>query len=91
MLLWRMAMQQDAGVRAVSALDPASISKALTRARPGDTIEVPPGEFTGPIELRDGVNVISQKAGAAVIHADAGGIAVAARAPACGASGSKSA
>jgi len=77
--LWRMTIQHRPRVLTVSPLDPSAISQALRGARAGDTIEVPPGQFTGPIELRDGVNLISQKAGAAVIHADSGGVAIVAR------------
>jgi len=80
MLLWQTILLHGPALRAsapaISGLDPRSISKALSRARPGDTIEVPPGDFTGPIELRDGVKLISQKVGAAVIHGDASGVAV---------------
>ena len=79
-LLWQMMIRHRTHLQTVTALDPLSISKALNRAQAGDTIEVPPGEFAGPIELRNGVSVISQKAGGAVIHADAGGVAVFARA-----------
>jgi len=68
----------------VNASDPAGIVKALAIAQPGDVLEVPPGEFLGPIELKDQVNLISQNPGAAVIRVDPSavwdaGIAFAAR------------
>jgi parallel beta-helix repeat protein len=66
--LWKFAVPRHPRVELVNASDPSSISKALGRARPGDTIEVPPGEFRGPVELRDGVNLISQKTGTAIIR-----------------------
>jgi serine/threonine protein phosphatase PrpC len=68
----------------VSSKDPRAIANALSAAQPGDTIEVPPGEYLGPIELRDEINLISRSPGTAVIRADPAamidaGIAFAAR------------
>jgi serine/threonine protein phosphatase PrpC len=68
----------------IAASDPRAIVNALSVAQPGDTLEVPPGEYLGPIELRDEINLISQKQGAAVIQLDTAavedaGIAFAAR------------
>jgi serine/threonine protein phosphatase PrpC len=58
-------------VRAVvTDSDPHAIARALSVARPGDTIQVPAGEFLGPVVLVDGVNLISAKPGGAVIRAD---------------------
>ena len=54
----------------VDATDPLGIIKAMGAAHTGDTIEVPPGQFSGPIQLRDGVNLVSEKVGEAVIHVD---------------------
>ncbi len=54
----------------VNPADPHGIARALSVARPGDTIQVPAGEFLGPIALVDGVNLISARPGAAVIRAD---------------------
>lgn len=51
--------------------DPHSITAALAAAHAGDVIEVPKGEYLGPIELREGVDVISVSPGETVIHADA--------------------
>ncbi|HML17318.1 MAG TPA: protein phosphatase 2C domain-containing protein [Bryobacteraceae bacterium] len=68
----------------VSAGDPQAIAKAMNSAHSGDTIEVAPGEFFGPIEFKDGVNLISEKPGATIVRADPAavadaGIAIAAR------------
>jgi hypothetical protein len=68
----------------VASANPHAITNALSAAQPGDTIEVPPGEYLGPIELRDEINLISQTPGAAVIRVDPAasidaGIALAAR------------
>ncbi len=68
----------------VNANDPQAIVKALRAARPGDTIEVPAGEFYGPLELKDGVSVIAEKPGAVILRADPAavtdaGIAISAR------------
>jgi parallel beta-helix repeat protein len=73
-----------ASAHVIADSDPLAISRALKDAHSGDTIEVPPGEFAGPLVLVSGVNLISQKPGGAIIHtnpaapADAG-IAVIAR------------
>jgi parallel beta-helix repeat protein len=68
----------------MSASDPQSVIKAMNGAHPGDIIEVPAGEFFGPIEFKDGVSLISQKPGATVLRADPAavtdaGIAIAVR------------
>ena len=68
----------------VNAGDPQGLVKAMNAARSGDTIEAPPGEFFGPIEFKDGVNLSSQKPGATVLRADPAavndaGIAIAVR------------
>ena len=55
----------------VGAGDPRAVAQALAAAHPGDTILVQPGQYLGPLELRDGVNLISQKPGQAVIRVDA--------------------
>jgi len=59
----------------VNPSDPHSIARALSVAQPGDTIQVPAGEFFGPIALVDGVNLISTKPGTAVIRADPAAVA----------------
>jgi serine/threonine protein phosphatase PrpC len=63
----------------VNPADPRGIVRALASAKAGDTVEVPAGEYAGPIELKDGVNLLSEQPRAAVIHADASGIAVVVR------------
>jgi parallel beta-helix repeat protein len=78
------AIHRDPQSILVSATDPQAIVKALNAARPGDTIEVPAGEFFGPVQFKDGVNLISQKPGATILRADPAaiadpGIAIAAR------------
>jgi PPM family protein phosphatase len=55
--------------------DPRAIAKALSVAQPGDTLEVPPGEYLGPIELRDDISLISRKNGAALIRPDPAAVA----------------
>lgn len=43
----------------VNAADPFGVTHALAMARPGDTVDVPPGQYLGPIALKSGVDVIS--------------------------------
>ncbi len=50
--------------------NPHSISEALAGAHAGDVIEVPKGEYLGPMELREGIDVQSVSPGDTVIHAD---------------------
>jgi serine/threonine protein phosphatase PrpC len=50
----------------VSSSDPRLIAKTLSVAQPGDSLEVAPGEYLGPIELRDEINLISRKPAGAV-------------------------
>ena len=50
--------------------DPKSIVRALAAAHAGDVIEVPKGEYLGPLELREDVDVISVSPGDTVLHAD---------------------
>lgn len=54
----------------VATSDPRGILSALSAARPGDTIEVPAGRYLGPIVLKDGVTLVSQKPREAVVHTD---------------------
>jgi len=56
----------------IADADPSGIARALRAAHQGDTIEVPPGEFAGPVLLRDDVTLIAARSGEAVIHADPG-------------------
>jgi hypothetical protein len=60
---------------ALASSEPRAIAKALSVAQPGDTIEIPPGEYLGPIELRDDISVISPKEGAALIRLDPAAVA----------------
>ena len=50
--------------------DPHSIAAALSAAHAGDVIEVPKGEYLGPLELREGVDVISVSPGETILRAD---------------------
>ena len=52
-----------------------SISDALADARPGQTIEIAPGEYRETIELKDGVALVSRVPRAAVIRAPQGAAA----------------
>ncbi len=66
------------------ASDSLGIINALAAAQFGDTVDVPPGQYVGPIHLKDGVDVVSAVAGQAVILSDPAassdpGIAVIAR------------
>jgi serine/threonine protein phosphatase PrpC len=68
----------------VDAADPLAIQKALAAALPGDTIVVPPGDYLGPLLLKDRVNIIAQSARHVVIRSDPAavsdaGVAVVAR------------
>ena len=68
----------------VDSSDSHGIANALASAKPGDTIKIPPGQYLGPIELKDRVALISTVPHSAVIRSDPaattdGGIAIAAR------------
>jgi len=54
----------------VSASDPRAISRALAAAQPGDTLLVPPGEFLGPLLLKDGVTIESMVPQSAIVRSD---------------------
>jgi parallel beta-helix repeat protein len=43
----------------VNGADPFGITRALAIAHPGDTIEVPAGQYLGPIALKSGVDVVA--------------------------------
>jgi serine/threonine protein phosphatase PrpC len=49
-----------------------SISQALDRARPGDTIEVAPGRYHERIRLKDGVNIVARPVRQAILVPPAG-------------------
>ena len=48
------------------------LGEALKRAAPGQTVEAAPGEYLGPIELQDGVSLVSQRPRGAVLHLPVG-------------------
>lgn len=50
--------------------DSLGMIKALAVAQAGDTVDVPPGQYLGPVQLKDGVDVVSAVAGQAVILSD---------------------
>jgi parallel beta-helix repeat protein len=52
---------------AIDPSDPGAIQKAVNAANPGDTVVVPPGRYTGPVELKDGVILRSAEPGAAIV------------------------
>jgi len=45
-----------------------TIAEALAQAQPGDTVEVEPGDYAGPFQLKDGVSLVSRTPRAAVIR-----------------------
>jgi PPM family protein phosphatase len=61
----------------VDAADAHGIIHALARSLPGDTIEIPPGEYLGPIELKERVNITSTAPRQAILKSN--GVAVIAR------------
>jgi serine/threonine protein phosphatase PrpC len=52
------------------ASDSLGIMKALATAHPGDTVDVPPGQYLGPIQLKEGVDLVSEIPGQALILSD---------------------
>lgn len=50
--------------------DSLGIIKALAAAQAGDTVDVKPGRYLGPIALKDHVNVVSEVPGEAIILSD---------------------
>lgn len=52
------------------ASDSLGIMKALALARPGDTVDVPPGQYLGPVQLKEGVDIVSMVPGQALILSD---------------------
>jgi hypothetical protein len=68
----------------VDAADSLGIEKALASALPGDTIVVPPGDYLGPLLLKDRVNIVAQSSHHVVVRSDPAavsdtGIAIVAR------------
>jgi len=47
-----------------------TIQRGLLQAKAGDAIEVDPGVYEGPIELKDGVTVVAREPGTAIIEAE---------------------
>jgi serine/threonine protein phosphatase PrpC len=45
-----------------------TIAEALDQARPGQTVEVAPGDYLGPLELKDGVSLVSPTPRGAVVR-----------------------
>jgi len=61
----------------------ATIADALARAKPGDTIEVGPGEYPASLTLRPGISIVSTKRREAILRPAAGAaLAAAVRVPA---------
>ena len=82
MTLWanlERVFPRPAPTLSVNPNDPQGIVRALSIARPGDTVEIPPGEFLGPIELKEGVELIGRTPGQTILRSPDGGIAIIAR------------
>jgi len=45
-----------------------TLTAALAAAQPGQTIEVAPGEYEGPLELKSGVSLVSRTPRAAILR-----------------------
>lgn len=54
----------------VNAGDEQGIMKALATAASGDTISVPPGNFLGPLLLKDGVDILAKIPRQSVVRCD---------------------
>ncbi|HSU58054.1 MAG TPA: protein phosphatase 2C domain-containing protein [Bryobacteraceae bacterium] len=52
------------------AADSLGIIKALAGAQPGDTVDVPPGRYLGPVQMKDHVSLVSAFPGQAMILSD---------------------
>lgn len=84
-----VAKEQPAAIAAprtieVSPSDPQGIINALIQANSGDTIAVPPGDFLGPLLLKDGVEIVATSPGQSALRCEAAaaegqGIAIIAR------------
>jgi hypothetical protein len=55
---------------AVNPADPLGITSALAAAQPGDTISIPPGNYLGPLQLKEHVNLIATVPRQAVLRSD---------------------
>jgi parallel beta-helix repeat protein len=54
----------------VNAANARGILEALSMAVAGDTVTVPPGEYLGPLELKDHVNIVATVARQAIVRSD---------------------
>jgi serine/threonine protein phosphatase PrpC len=54
----------------VSPADPLGITSALAAAQPGDTISIPPGNYLGPLQLKEHVNLIATVPRQAILRSD---------------------
>jgi hypothetical protein len=54
----------------VSASDARGIIDALSTAEPGETIVVPPGEFLGPLLLKEGVDIVAKVPRQTIVKSD---------------------
>lgn len=54
----------------VSSANARGIIDALATAASGDTISVPPGEFLGPLIIKEGVNIVASNPGEATVRCD---------------------
>jgi parallel beta-helix repeat protein len=71
-----ISLQRTWFVGPAESADSGTITEALNRANPGDTIIVAPGEYPELVQLRDGVSLVSQQLHGAVVRANAQGAAV---------------
>jgi hypothetical protein len=71
-----ISMQRTWVVGPSESADSGTITAALDRANPGDTIVVAPGEYPEFVQLRDGVNLVSQHLHGAIVRANAQGVAI---------------
>ncbi|MGA8026383.1 MAG: protein phosphatase 2C domain-containing protein, partial [Bryobacteraceae bacterium] len=55
---------------AVNPADPLGIINALSIARAGDTVDVPAGQYLGPIQLKEHVNVLGDAGGEAIVRSN---------------------
>ena len=58
----------------VNASNARGIIEALNSAISGDTISVPPGEYLGPLQLKDGVDIVAKVPRLAIVRSDAAAI-----------------
>jgi serine/threonine protein phosphatase PrpC len=55
---------------AVNPADPLGITSALAAAQAGDTISIPPGQYLGPLQLKEHVNLIAIVPRQAILRSD---------------------